>query len=435
MKKFLLLLLIFFSIITKCYSFVIRDSEVESVIKEIVSPIAKVANQNTEKLKIIIINDNNANAFVTPGQKIFIFTGLIINTKNPNQIEGVLAHELGHITGKHHSRIYEQLEKARIISVVGMILGGAATIITGDPDAVAAIAGGAQSVAQRSFLSFSRVQEASADRSGYRFLKNSNKSICGIIAFLEYLQSQELLGMQEEYMRSHPITSERIFDARSAAQNENCNEPKNSTQEIKKYKFIQAKLHGFLNPENTIKIINNSSYFDQDQKDYALAIANYKSSNLTKGKSLINKLIKKYPNNPYFYELKAQMLRENGYIQESIKNYLKAIKIKPNDSLMLIELSQSQINHESPNNLLNAIKNLKKASFTENENEKLWYLLSVAYGRNNEMGKSRYASAYSSYLKGDDVSARNFIRKAKKIVKKNSVEWHKIENLESKIKK
>ena len=110
MKKFLLLLLIFFSIITKCYSFVIRDSEVESVIKEIVSPIAKVANQNTEKLKIIIINDNNANAFVTPGQKIFIFTGLIINTKNPNQIEGVLAHELGHITGKHHSRIYEQLE-------------------------------------------------------------------------------------------------------------------------------------------------------------------------------------------------------------------------------------------------------------------------------------------------------------------------------------
>tara|TARA_B100000315_G_scaffold191946_1_gene182317 strand:- start:1334 stop:2641 length:1308 start_codon:yes stop_codon:yes gene_type:complete len=435
MKKILLLLLICFSIISKSYSFIIRDSEIESVVKKLVSPIAKAANQNSEKLKIIIINDNNANAFVTPGQKIFIFSGLISNSKSPNELEGVLAHELGHITGKHHVRIYEQLGKARIISIVGIILGGAATLATGDSDALAAIGGGAQTLSQRSFLNFSRAQEGSADQSGFRFLKDSNKSICGIISFLEFLQSQETLGMQDEYMRSHPVTGKRIFDAQMAAKGENCNEPKNSIQEIKEYKFIQAKLYGFINPENTIKIINDSEYFDQDQKDYALAIANYKLLNLKEGNFLINKLIKKYPNNPYFYELKAQMLRDNGYIKESINNYLKAIKIKPDDSLMLIELSQAQINEESPNNLLNAIKNLKKASIVENQNEKLWYLLSVAYGRNNEMSKSRYASAYSAYLKGDDVRALNFIKKAKKIVKKNSVEWNKLDNLESIIKK
>jgi len=435
MKKILLLLLIFFSIISKSYSFIIRDSEIENVIKKLVSPIAKAANQNSEKLKIIIINDDNANAFVTPGQKIFIFSGLISNSKSPNELEGVLAHELGHITGKHHVRLYEQLEKARIISIVGLILGGAATLATGDADALAAIGGGAQSLSERSFLSFSRVQEGAADQSGFRFLKNSNKSICGIISFLEFLQSQETLGIQYEYMRSHPVTRKRIFDAQMAAEGENCNESKNSIKEIKEYKFIQAKLYGFTNPENTIKIINDSEYFDQDQKDYALAIANYKLLNLKKGNFLINKLIKKYPNNPYFHELKAQMLRDNGYIKESINNYLKAIEIIPNDSLMLIELAQAQINEESSNNLLNAIKNLKKASLTENQNEKLWYLLSVAYGRNNEMSKSKYASAYSAYLKGDDVRALNFIQKAKKLVKKNSVEWNKLDNLESKIKK
>jgi len=334
MKKILLLLLICFSIISKSYSFIIRDSEIESVVKKLVSPIAKAANQNSEKLKIIIINDNNANAFVTPGQKIFIFSGLISNSKSPNELEGVLAHELGHITGKHHVRIYEQLGKARIISIVGIILGGAATLATGDSDALAAIGGGAQTLSQRSFLNFSRAQEGSADQSGFRFLKDSNKSICGIISFLEFLQSQETLGMQDEYMRSHPVTGKRIFDAQMAAKGENCNEPKNSIQEIKEYKFIQAKLYGFINPENTIKIINDSEYFDQDQKDYALAIANYKLLNLKEGNFLINKLIKKYPNNPYFYELKAQMLRDNGYIKESINNYLKAIKIKPDDSLM-----------------------------------------------------------------------------------------------------
>ena len=149
---------------------------------------------------------------------------------------------------------------------------------------------------------------------------------------------------------------------------------------------------------------------------------------------MIDQLIQKYPNNPYFYELKAQMLRENGNLNSALENYLKAIKVAPNDSLILIELAQTQINFNSHNYSFQAIQNLKKASLNENENQKLWYLLSVAYGRNREMGKSRYASAYSEYLKGNDSSALNFIRMAKKITKKNSVDWYKIEDLENRIK-
>ena len=141
MKKLLLLLFFLFSISSNSLGF-IRDSEIENLIKEIVGPIADVAGQKKENLEIFIIDDNQLNAFVTPGQKIFIFSGLITNSKNVNALEGVIAHELGHITGRHHIKIYEQLEKSRAITLAGLIIGGAVSVLTGDPDATAAIAGG-----------------------------------------------------------------------------------------------------------------------------------------------------------------------------------------------------------------------------------------------------------------------------------------------------
>ena len=432
MKKLLLLLFFLFSISSNSLGF-IRDSEIENLIKEIVGPIADAAGQKKENLEIFIIDDNQLNAFVTPGQKIFIFSGLITNSKDANALEGVIAHELGHITGRHHVKIYEQLEKSRAITLAGIILGGAVSVLTGDPDAAAAIAGGALTTSTRSLLSFSRAQEGSADQAGYSFLKNSGKSLCGIINFLELLENMQISYQENAYTQSHPLTRERINDAKNAAKDENC-EIKNSELLIdEKYKFIQAKLIGFADPENTLISIKNNSKFNDDQKNYALAIANYKSFNLKKGNELINKLIKKYPSNPYFYELKAQMLRENGFLKESLNNYLIVNKLIPNDPLVQIELAHTLLNIDSKKNLDKAIQNLEEAKKKEPENNKLWYLLSVARGKNSEMGESRYASAYSFYLKGDDAMALSFIERAKKITKRNSSTWTKLINLENKI--
>ena len=440
MKNFLLLLFFLLSLSSNSLGF-IRDSEIESIIKEIVSPIADAAKQDKKKLKIFIINDKQLNAFVTPGQKIFIFSGLIVNSKNMNALEGVIAHELGHITGRHHIKIYDQLKKSRAITLVGVILGGAAAIASGDSTAAAAIAGGAATAGQRSLLSFSRTQEGAADQAGFSFLKKSGKSLCGIISFLELLES--LQGYKENaYTQSHPLTRERIRDAKYAAKDENCeNINNNKLNKIKpiefgineRYKFIQAKLIGFNDPENTIKSIKNNSNFSEDHINYALAIANYKLFNYKKGNNLINKLIKKYPSYPYFYELKAQMLRENGFLKESLSNYLIVDKLLPNDPLVKIELAHTLLNFESKNTLDKAIKKLLEAQKKELGNTKLWYLLSVAYGRNSEMGKSKYSSAYSFYLKGDDAMALSFIERAKKIVEKDSSTWIKLINLENKI--
>ena len=439
MKKFFILLIFFTFISKNVFSVIIRDSEIENLIKEIVEPIAESAGQDNKNIKIYILNEDTLNAFVTPGQKIFIFSGLITETKNPNELEGVIAHEIGHITGKHHFKIYDQLAKSRVITTIGFILGGAAAAITGDTDAFAAISGGAISAGQSSFLSFSRVQEGSADRAAYKFLNESNKSICGMVSFFEVLEKYQTNFKKNAYSQSHPLTRERIDDARNAARNENCdNKKKEITDKSKmsieeRYKFMQAKILGFTNPSVIVNSINNNDKFNDEQKKYALSIANYKLFNFDLANKLINNLIINYPNNPYFYELKAQMYRENGFLDKSLKNYIIVNKLLPDDPLIQIELAHTLINIDNKNAINKAIKFLNKAKKKENDNDKLWYLLSVAHGKNNEMGKSKYSSAYASYLKGDDVMALNFITRAKKITKKNTKEWDELEDLEYKI--
>ena len=127
------------------------------------------------------------------------------------------------------------------------------------------------------------------------------------------------------------------------------------------------------------------------------------------------------------------MLRENGFLKESLNNYLIVNKLLPNDPLVKIELAHTLLNLDSKKYLDKAIQNLEEAKKKEPENNKLWYLLSVAHGKNSQMGESRYASAYSFYLKGDDAMALSFIERAKKITKRNSSTWTKLINLENKI--
>ena len=111
------------------------------------------------------------------------------------------------------------------------------------------------------------MQEGSADQAGFSFLKKSGKSLCGIISFLELLEEMQVYYQKTAYTQSHPLTRERIRDAKYAAKDENCeNINNNKLNKIKpiefgineRYKFIQAKLIGFNDPENTIKSIKNN---------------------------------------------------------------------------------------------------------------------------------------------------------------------------------
>ena len=160
---------------------VVRDAEIEQLLREYTQPILRVAGLAQQNVQVVIVNERAFNAFVADGRRIFVNAGALIDSEVPNQIIGVLAHETGHIAGGHLARLREQLAAANTQSIIAMVLGVGAMIAggrSGNSDmsqvGMAAITG-PQAAIQNSLFSYVRAQEDQADRAGVRFLTASGQ--------------------------------------------------------------------------------------------------------------------------------------------------------------------------------------------------------------------------------------------------------------------
>ena len=165
----------------------VRDAEIENLMRIYSRPIFKVAGINETAVNVYLVRQPSINAFVAGGQRIFINTGLLTQAKNPNEVIGVLAHETGHIAGGHLARMGQQLDKASTQAIIGMLLGAAAMVggaASGSGEAAQAGQGimlGSQGLAQRNLLAYVRAQESAADQAAIGFLDATGQSGSGMI--------------------------------------------------------------------------------------------------------------------------------------------------------------------------------------------------------------------------------------------------------------
>ncbi len=159
----------------------IRDTEIEETLRMYATPIFRAAGLDPNGVSIYIVSDNSLNAFVAGGQKLFINTGLLLKAETPEQVIGVIAHETGHISGGHLSRVHDQLRNASAISILSTIAGVAAGVAAGRSDVGTAAILGGQNVATRNFLAYSRTQESSADQAGVKYLTEAGISSRGML--------------------------------------------------------------------------------------------------------------------------------------------------------------------------------------------------------------------------------------------------------------
>ena len=196
----------------------VRDAEIENLMRVYTRPIFKVAGINETAVNVYLVRQPSINAFVAGGQRIFINTGLLSQSKNPNEVIGVLAHETGHIAGGHLARMGQQLDKASTQAIIGMLLGAAAMVggaASGSGEAAQAGQGimlGTQGLAQRNLLAYARAQESAADQAAIGFLDATGQSGRGMITLFQKLANQSLASLTNvnPYVLSHPMPLERI---------------------------------------------------------------------------------------------------------------------------------------------------------------------------------------------------------------------------------
>lgn len=384
----------------------IRDAEIEETIRAYADPIFKVAGQEAANIHVHLINDDRINAFVAPGLNMFINTGLLMQADRPNQVIGVIAHETGHIAGGHLVRIKDAVRNATIENIACMLLGvGAAVATNGGAAPLPTIC---SEIAKRGLLKYSRVQEASADQAGMKFLDASEQSSRGMLEFFKKLEGQEFLlsTNQDPYLRTHPLTTDRIDSVADHVAHSPYSDRPDLPAFIVMHQRMLAKLKGFLWPLGRVLQVYPEKKDMSVPGRYARAIAYFRVSRLKESLELMDSLLKEAPDDPFFLEQKGQILFQNGRLAEALPLYQRAVDLRPRESLIRLELGQLQIELEQDQYVRPAIENLQLAASGEPNNATAWHFLAIAYGRGGDIGMSALAKAEEAMAQGDPKEAR-----------------------------
>ncbi len=388
----------------------VRDTEIENALHEWGEPIFEVAGLDPKSINIILVQQDAINAFVAGGSNIFFYTGLISRSENPGEVIGVMAHETGHITGGHLIRTRDALERASYESMIGALLGIGAAIATGDAGAASALSLGGTGLSQRKFLAHSRVQESSADQAALSFLERAQLNPMGLASFMDKLKAEIYAptNQQSEYVRTHPLVENRLNVLTRGIEKSPYKDKAYPAEWVEQHARMKAKLIGFTNPAQIPWV-----YGDQDRSiaaQYARAIAAYRAHRVDDALVRIDALIKAEPKNPFFLELKGQMLVDFGRGGEALAYYRSAIDVLDTAPLLRIALAHALIESAGQDNaayLQEAIKNLEIALVKESRSTRVHRLLATAYGRLNDDSGAKVHLAEEALLQRRYADAKN----------------------------
>ena len=401
----------------------IRDTEIEETLKEDAAPIFQAAGFDAKSVKIILIGSKDLNAFAGPGV-MAVFTGLILESKNPNELQGVIAHEVGHLAGAHSARRGEMQTAGMVPMILTMGLGVLAAM-AGAGDAAGGLLVSAPYFGAIGQAGYGREQESRADQAGATYMEKAGLSGKGLAEFFNNFRYQEVFSEAKryKYFIDHPLSSARI----DALQNRVAALPHynvvDSPEAVARHAIMKAKLDGFINPQ--VAIVKYAETDKAYPARYARAIAYYQLKEPDKALKLVDALLADQPTNPYLWELKGQILFEFGRQAEAEAPQRKSVELKPDAPLLRINLGQTLIALDEKAKIQEGVGELRKALLQDEENAVAWRLLAEAYDRSGNDGLARLATAEYNFNVGDVTQARVFAMRARELLNKNTPEWRR----------
>ncbi len=401
----------------------IRDTEIEEILLKDSMPIFQAAGLDPKSVHILLVGSKDLQAFAAPGT-MGIYTGLIRQSENPNQLRGVIAHEVGHLQAGHSFRSGDMMRAGLKPMILTMGLGVLAAL-AGAPDAGAVLLGNASYFGQLGALGYSREQEGRADQAGATLLEATGQSGRGLVEFFDNFRYQEVFDQSRRfaYFRSHPLSSERIDALRNRVEKMSHYEQVDSPEDLAEHEIMKAKLEGFMNPQSAL-----IKYKESDRSypaRYARAIAYYQMKEPDRAVALIDDLLAEQPNNPYLWELKGQVLFEFNRAKLAEAPQRRSVALKPDAPLLRINLGQTLIGLNDPKKVEEGVQELKRALIAENDNAVTWRLLAQAYDQQGKDGEARLATAEQYFSLGAAQEARVFAMRARELLTKDTPEWRR----------
>jgi predicted Zn-dependent protease len=411
---------------------ILRDAETEALLKDMAKPLITAAGLNPNHVDIVLVNDSSVNAFVAGGQAVYVNSGLINQADTAAEVQGVIAHELGHVTGGH-AVLNQGARPATNNSILSLLLGAAAAAAGGGEAALGVIMAG-QQAAMGKYLAYNRSQEASADAAGAQYLSTAGISGRGSVEFFKKLQNLEFrYGYRpqsgDEFYSTHPLTGDRIQTLQDVYEKDPAWTRPDDPKIQQRFIRIKAKLFGYLaEPRDVFRVYPETD--NSVPAHYARAYAYHRQSQLDRARAETDALLKVDANDPYFLELEGQILLEAGQAAEALVPLRKATELTGYQPLIATLFGHALIATEDPAHFAEAQTVLKNAVARDRENPFSWYQLGTIYAANGDMPRARLASAEQQSLTGQMDAALRSAQAAEAGLPSNSPDWLRAQDIE-----
>jgi len=408
----------------------LRDTETEEMLRSYEAPLARAAGLDPSPKVWLVQGPINAFAsYGDGGENIFIFSGILLWLRNPNEMIGVMAHETGHISAGHLSRGSYGMKKAMIPMLLSMVVGLGA-MIAGAGEVGMAIMGIGQAYAMGQMAAFTRVQESTADQIAAKLLLATHQSPMGMYHTFERFAQEEAMSAYkiDKFAVDHPSGQDRVFDLNDMVQASPYREVQDSPEALHTYQMVQAKLAGYVLPVKDALIRYPESDASEPAR-YARAMAYLRQPNLQKALASANSLIAEEPNNPYFYEVRGQIYMSMAKPAQAIPDYQKSVSLRPRAPQLRLALATSQLATENPALAAPALANLKAAILVEDDDVFTWYETAQAYSMLNNEPMANLATAELWYNAGDCKKALVFATRARGKLPQGGADWQRANDI------
>jgi predicted Zn-dependent protease len=406
-------------------AFALRDTETEEMLRNYEMPLARAAGLDLNSVNVYLAPDTEINAITTYPEDIFIFAGILLWLRKPNELIGVMAHETGHISAGHLSRGEYGMKKAMIPMLLSLVAGVAA-IIAGAGALAPAIIGIGQAYAVGQFAAFTKVQESTADQIAAKLLLATHQSPMGMYQTFQRFANEEAMSAYklDKFAVDHPSGQDRVFDLNDMVESSPYREVQDSPESLHTFLMVQAKLGGFVLPVKDA--LNRWPESDTSEPArYAHTMIYLRQPNFQKALAAANGLIAEEPNNPYFYEVRGQIYLSLAKPALAIPDYQKSVNLRPRAPQLRLALATAQLATEDPALAAPALQNLKAANLVEDDDPLTWYQTAQAYSTLKNEPMANLATAEIWYNAGDMRKALVFAIRARGKLAQGGTDWQR----------
>ncbi|MER9213452.1 M48 family metalloprotease [Mesorhizobium sp. M0663] len=415
---------------------VVRDAEIEALVRDYARPIFKAAGLSGDAINIVLVNDQSFNAFVA-GRRLFINTGALMTAETPNEIIGVIAHEAGHIAGGHQQKLREQLERAKTMAILATLLGAGAMVAGATSNSrglagagMGVMAGGGE-MAQRSILAYQRTEEMTADRSAITYLNATGQSGMGMLkTFGRFQNALSLSGAQvDPYRISHPMPQERIANLEVLVKQSPYVDKVDPPALQQRHDMMRIKIAAYMQGQAAASRLMRKNPGSLASR-YGDAQMTYLFGNLASALTKTNALIKEQPKNPYFQELRGDILMKANRPKDAADAYAKSVSLDPARSgLLPVSYGQALMAIGTQDSLKKAVAQINTGLGRDRENAAGYRYLAQAYGELGNIPAAELATAEGHFYSGDYKNAKIFAMRAQQSMKRGEPGWLRAQDI------